>query len=62
VSLALLGFVPVALGGEAVNGNNTALGVLSVVSVVFGFLLIAALWFFVFREKARSKRRNGRSD
>jgi hypothetical protein len=60
VSLALLGFVPVALGGEAVNGNNTALGVLSVVSVVFGFLLIAALWFFVFRDRRRRGRK--RSD
>ena len=29
---------------------------ISVVSIVFGYLLLAALWYFVFRDKAREKR------
>jgi hypothetical protein len=36
--------------------------VVSVVSIVFGYLLLAALWYFVFRGKAREKRRKGSSD
>lgn len=53
---ALLSFLPVALDGESAAGNNAAIGVISVVSIVFGYLLLAALWYFVFRGKAREKR------
>ncbi len=52
--------VVLALDGEAVDANNTGLAVISLVSIVLGYLLIAGLWYFVFREKARTKRRNGR--
>jgi hypothetical protein len=54
VSLALN--VPMALGGEAEGANSTSLGVISLVSIVLGWVLLAALWWFVFRDKARSKR------
>jgi hypothetical protein len=56
--LALTLLVPVALDGESVSTNNTAVAVVSVISIVGGYLLLAALWHFVFREKARDKRKN----
>jgi uncharacterized iron-regulated membrane protein len=46
-----------ALDGESATGSNTGLAVISVVSMAFGYLLLAGLWYFVFREKARAKRR-----
>jgi uncharacterized membrane protein YfcA len=58
VSLALS--LPLALGGEAAGSKNTALDVISVVSIVFGYLLIAALWYFVFSSRARERRRRRR--
>ena len=54
--------VPFALDGEAATNSNTALAVISVVSMVFGYLLLFALWYFVFREKARTKRRKDRGE
>ncbi len=48
--------VPIALDGEAASGNNSALGVISVLSIVVGWVLLAALWYFVFRRKASEKR------
>jgi hypothetical protein len=36
--------------------------VISAVSLVVGYLLIAALWYFVFSERARTRRKGGRSD
>jgi hypothetical protein len=53
---------PLALDGESVTGSNTGLAVISVVSMVFGYALIAALWYFVFREKARTKRKRDSPD
>ena len=52
--------VPPGLDGAAGAQNNTALAVISVVSIVFGYLLLAALWHFVFSAKAR--RRRGEKD
>lgn len=52
--------IPLALDGEAeaeAGGNGTAIAIVSAVSIVFGYLMLAALWRFVFREKARAKRR-----
>ncbi len=57
--LALLA-PPPGLDGEAASGDNAVLGAISVVSIVFGWLLIAALWHFVFSAKAR--RRRGEKD
>ena len=62
MSLALGLLSPLALDGESVSSNNTAVAVISVVSIVSGYLLLAALWYFVFREKARQKRRKGSPD
>jgi hypothetical protein len=57
----LLHSLPVALDGESVTQGNTALAVISVISMVFGYLLLAALWYFVFSAKARERRsRNNR--
>jgi hypothetical protein len=48
------------LDGESVTGSNTGLAIISVVSMAFGYLLLAALWYFVFRDKAREKRKRGK--
>jgi hypothetical protein len=51
--------LPLALGGEAVTetgGNGTLIAVISVVSMVVGYLLLYALWRYVFSAKARDKR------
>jgi hypothetical protein len=54
--LAIALLAPLALDGESVNNNNSAIAVVSLVSIVGGFLLLGALWYFVFREKAQNKR------
>jgi hypothetical protein len=46
-----------ALDGESATGSNTDVAIISVASMLAGYVLLAGLWFFVFREKARSKRR-----
>jgi len=51
-----------ALGGEAEGANSTGLGVISLVSIVLGWVFLAALWWFVFRDKARSKRKERSPD
>lgn len=47
--------VPLALGGEAVASNQTFLALLALGSIIGGWLLLAGLWYFVFRDRARSK-------
>ncbi len=59
---ALLIALPVALDGEAANANNSTLAVLSVVSMAICYVALAALWYFVFRAKAKEKRRRRRSE
>jgi hypothetical protein len=41
--------VPVALGGDSLAGNNAAIAALGLVTMVIGYLLLAGLWYFVFR-------------
>jgi hypothetical protein len=51
--------VPLALDGEAITetgGNGTAIAVISAVSLVAGYLLLFALWRYVFSNKAKAKR------
>jgi hypothetical protein len=60
VSLGL--HVPMALGGEAEGANSTSIGVISLVSIVLGWVGLAALWWFVFRDKSRSKRKKRSPD
>jgi hypothetical protein len=57
---ALALHLPLALDGEAATeagGNGKAIAIVSAVSIVFGYVVLAALWHFVFREKARQKRK-----
>ena len=58
LSLALS--LPLALDGESATNNDTALAAISIVSIVFGYLLLAGLWYFVFRDKSRAKRKRNR--
>lgn len=52
-------FLPFALDGEAAvehGSSGEAIAVVSVVSIVGGYLLLYALWRYVFSEKAKLKR------
>jgi hypothetical protein len=49
--------LPMALDGEAETASNTGIGVISIVSIALGYVGLFALWFFVFRDKSRSKRK-----
>ena len=60
--LATALLAPLALDGESVNNNNSAIAVLSLVSIVGGFLLLGALWYFVFREKAWDRDKDKHKD
>jgi hypothetical protein len=51
--------LPLALGGESVGGSNTGLAVVSLVSIVLCWVMLAALWYFVFRGKPPDKRDRG---
>jgi len=53
--LAIALLAPLALDGESVDNGNNAIAAVSLVSIVGGFLLLGALWYFVFREKAWDK-------
>jgi hypothetical protein len=51
---------PLALDGDTATetgGNGEAIAVVSVISIVGGYLLLFALWRYVFSEKAKVKRR-----
>ena len=48
--------LPLALDGESAAGNSTGLAVISLISIVFGYVLLFCLWRFVFSEKARTRR------
>jgi hypothetical protein len=51
--------LPLALDGETISeggGNGTAIAVVSAVSLVAGYLLLFALWRYVFSNKAKAKR------
>jgi hypothetical protein len=45
-----------ALDGESASASNTGLAIISLASMVFGYLLLAALWYYVFSAKARTRR------
>ncbi len=53
---------PVALDGEAEGASNTGLAVISAVSIAIGYVGLFALWWFVFRDRSRSKRKKDPSD
>jgi hypothetical protein len=56
----VLALLTLALDGESALSGNEGLAVISIVSIVFGWVLIACLWHFVFSAKAR--RRRGEKD
>lgn len=51
-----------ALDGEAEGANSTGLGIISVVSIAIGYVGLFALWWFVFRDKSRARRKKDRSE
>jgi hypothetical protein len=60
-ALAVLGatLAPLALDGESATqgaGDGTAIAVISAVSIAAGYLLLFALWRYVFSSKAKAKR------
>ena len=54
-----LAVVPLALDGESVaesGGSGEVLTIISVVSIAIGYVLLFALWRYVFSAKAKAKR------
>jgi hypothetical protein len=43
--------------GVLADSTNTDIAILSVASMAGGYVLLAGLWYFVFRDKAREKRK-----
>ncbi|HEY4427251.1 MAG TPA: hypothetical protein VGN08_03520 [Solirubrobacteraceae bacterium] len=62
----LTAVIPLALDGESATeagGDGTAIAIVSVVSIVFAYVLLFVLWRYVFSPKARARRNDrGRSD
>ena len=50
-----LAAVLVALDGDSLTGNSAAIAGLALVSMVGGYLLLAALWYFVFRRSPQER-------
>lgn len=51
-----------ALDGESSALNNgTGMAIVAAVSMASGYILLAALWWFVFRDKARARRKRDSS-
>ena len=46
---------PVALDGDSGLGNNAAIAILGITSMVGGYLFLAALWYFVFRRSPEER-------
>ena len=60
LGLLVAGVLPLALDGESVTetgGNATAIAIVSIVSIAGGYLLLFALWRYVFSTKAKARRR-----
>jgi hypothetical protein len=53
-----LGVLPLALDGESVaeTGGGGVLAIISVVSITIGYVILFALWRYVFSAKAKAKR------
>jgi hypothetical protein len=60
-AVAALATLILALDGESSKASNsTGMAILVAVSMVFGYALVFALWWFVFRERKRGGVRRGR--
>lgn len=55
---ALILSLPIALDGESVSANNAAIAAVSLVSIIGGYVMLAMLWHFVFRDRGRGKRKD----
>jgi hypothetical protein len=54
-----LAIVPLALDGESVaetGGSGEVLAIISVVSIAIGYVILFALWRYVFSAKAKARR------
>ena len=53
-----LGVLPLGLDGESVaeTGGGGVLAIVSVVSIAIGYVILFALWRYVFSAKAKAKR------
>jgi len=60
--VSALATLPLALDGEAETSSNVGVGVISVASIAVAYVGLFALWWFVFRDKSRSKRDKDSSD
>jgi hypothetical protein len=55
----MLALIPLALDGEAAvesGSTGTAIAVVSAISIVAGYVVLALLWRYVFSTKAKAKR------
>jgi hypothetical protein len=59
---ALAGLVLGLDGESSAAGNSTGIAIISLVSIVSGYVLLFCLWYFVFREKARTRRKKDSSE
>jgi hypothetical protein len=62
LSSAIVHYLPLALDGESLTRSNTALAIVSLISMVFVYLLLAGLWYFVFRDRARARKNKDSAD
>jgi hypothetical protein len=59
VAALTLTILPLALDGESVaetGGSGELLAIISVVSIAIGYVILFALWRYVFSAKAKAKR------
>ena len=59
VAASPLASVPLALDGESVaetGGSGEVLAIISAVSIALGYVILFALWRYVFSAKAKAKR------
>jgi hypothetical protein len=55
----LAGILPLALDGESAvesGSTGTAIAIVSAISIVAGYVMLYALWRYVFSSKAKAKR------
>jgi hypothetical protein len=54
--------LPVALGGDSLSGNSAAIAAVALASMVVGYLVLAALWYFVFRRSPEEREADRRAE
>jgi hypothetical protein len=51
------GLIGVHMAAILADATTSDIAILSVISMAGGYLLLAGLWYFVFRDKSRDKRK-----